>query len=132
MESWITLGCGYVVATAQDCLSEIDEGCYMLTATIRSRVEPELKEEATRILESCGLDLSTAIRLFLNNVVVAKGLPFDILPNPTTIAAMEEARKLSARFSSSDEFFDELEGKNVSKERRKKAAKLDADKPRRP
>ncbi|WP_414650367.1 type II toxin-antitoxin system RelB/DinJ family antitoxin [Duganella sp.] len=72
----------------------------MLTATIRSRVEPELKEEATRILESCGLDLSTAIRLFLNNVVVAKGLPFDILPNPTTIAAMEEARKLSARFSS--------------------------------
>lgn len=104
----------------------------MLTATIRSRVEPELKEEATRILESCGLDLSTAIRLFLNNVVVAKGLPFDISPNPTTVAAMEEARKLSAHFSSSDEFFDELEGKNVSKERRKKAARLDADKPKRP
>ncbi|MEO5935492.1 MAG: type II toxin-antitoxin system RelB/DinJ family antitoxin [Duganella sp.] len=63
------------------------------------------------------------MRLFLNNVVVTKGLPFDISPNPTTVAAMEEARKLSARFSSSEEFFVELEGKNVSKERRKKAAK---------
>lgn len=103
----------------------------MLTATIRSRVEPELKEEATRILESCGLDLSTAIRLFLNNVVVAKGLPFDILPNPTTVSAMEEARKLSARFSSPEKFFDELEDKNVSKERREKTPKLDAGKPKR-
>ncbi|USX22368.1 type II toxin-antitoxin system RelB/DinJ family antitoxin [Oxalobacteraceae bacterium OTU3REALA1] len=103
----------------------------MLTATIRSRIEPELKEEATRILESCGLDLSTAIRLFLNNVVVAKGLPFDISPNPTTVAAMEEARKLSARFSSPKEFFDELEGKNASKEGRKKVSKPDAGKSKR-
>ncbi len=79
----------------------------MLTTTIRSRVSPELKEEATRILKSCGFDLSTAIRLFLANVVVAKGLPFDIGPNPTTVAAMEEARKLSARFNRPEEFFDE-------------------------
>ena len=87
--------------------SEINEGFYMLTVTIRFRVSAELKKEATRMLESCGLDLSTAIRLFLNNVVVQKGLPFDILPNPTTVAAMEEARKLSARFNCPEEFFDE-------------------------
>lgn len=98
----------------------------MLTATIRSRVEPELKNEATKILEACGLDLSTAIRLFLNNVVVTKGLPFDIVPNPTTVAAMEEARQLSARFSSPEELFNELEGKNVGKEGRKKVTKRDA------
>ena len=95
----------------------------MLTATIRSRVEPELKTEAIRILEACGLDLSTAIRLFLNNVVVAKGLPFDINPNPATIAAMEEARQLSARFSSPEELFNELEGKNVGEKGRKKIVK---------
>jgi hypothetical protein len=65
--------------------------------------------------------------------VVAKGLPFDIAPNPTTVAAMEEARKLSARFSSPEEFFDELEDKNASEEGqgRKKISKPHAGKPKR-
>ena len=103
----------------------------MLTATIRSRVEPEIKEEATRILEACGLDLSSAIRLFLNNVVVAKGLPFDLAPNATTIAAMEEAVKLSARFSSPEQFFDELEGKNAAQEARENSAKSGAGRAKR-
>lgn len=98
----------------------------MLTATIRSRVEPELKDEATKILQACGLDLSTAIRLFLNNVVVAKGLPFDIAPNPATIAAMEKARQLSARFSSPEELFNELEGKDDGEKGRKKIAERGA------
>jgi DNA-damage-inducible protein J len=84
----------------------------MLTTTIRSRIEPELKEDAEKILKACGLDMSTAIRLFLNRVVVAKGLPFEVTPNAKTIAAMEEARRLSARFSSPDELFEELEGTN--------------------
>jgi DNA-damage-inducible protein J len=60
----------------------------MLSTTIRSRVEPELKREATEILNACGLDLSTAIRLFLHHVVASNGLPFEVTPNEKTIAAM--------------------------------------------
>jgi DNA-damage-inducible protein J len=92
----------------------------MLTATIRSRIEPELKDDAERILKACGLDMSTAIRLFLNSVVVHKGLPFDVTPNDKTIAAMEEARRLSARFNSPDELFEELEGTNDGQKERQK------------
>lgn len=92
----------------------------MLTTTIRSRVEPELKNDAVEILNACGLDLSTAIRLFLRSVVAAKGLPFEVAPNPATIAAMEEARTLSARFESAEALFTELGDVNAPQKARRK------------
>ena len=35
------------------------------TTDVRSRIEPEIKDRATAVLASCGLNLSDAIRLFL-------------------------------------------------------------------
>jgi len=86
------------------------------TAEIRSRIEPVLKKQSADILADLGLDFSTAIRLFLRQVVEVKGIPFDVQsPNKKTIAAMSEAREISksrkARFGSSQELFDELERK---------------------
>jgi len=80
-------------------------------AEIRSRIEPDLKEDATRILASCGLNVSDAIRLFLRQVVAQNGLPFEVkAPNAATIAAMEEANTGNLpRFSSVQELFDDLE-----------------------
>jgi len=43
----------------------------MLTSEIRSRVEPELKDEAQAVLGRVGLNISDAIRLFLRQVVAA-------------------------------------------------------------
>jgi DNA-damage-inducible protein J len=80
-------------------------------AEIRSRIEPDLKEDATRVLASCGLNVSDAIRLFLRQVVAQNGLPFEVkAPNAVTRAAMEEADsgKLP-RFGSIQELFDDLE-----------------------
>jgi DNA-damage-inducible protein J len=80
-------------------------------AEIRSRIEPELKENATRVLASCGLNVSDAVRLFLRQVVAQNGLPFEVkAPNALTRAAMEEADsgKLP-RFGSVQELFDDLE-----------------------
>jgi len=51
---------------------------YPKVAEIRSRIEPDLKENATRVLASCGLNVSDAIRLFLRQVVVHNGLPFEV------------------------------------------------------
>lgn len=83
----------------------------MKSAEIRSRIEPDLKEGATRVLADCGLNLSDAIRLFLRQVVVNNGLPFEVkIPNAATRAAMEEARSNSLpRYKSADELFDDLE-----------------------
>jgi DNA-damage-inducible protein J len=89
------------------------------TAVVRSRIEPAVKVRAERVLQHCGLDLSTAIRLFLGQVVALRGLPFEVkVPNATTIAAMEEARTMTAaRFGSAKELFDDLEGKTSRAEK---------------
>ena len=80
-------------------------------AEIRSRIEPDLKENATRVLASCGLNVSDAIRLFLRQVVAQNGLPFEVkAPNAVTRAAMEEADSDNLpRFGSVQELFDDLE-----------------------
>lgn len=80
-------------------------------AEIRSRIEPDLKENATRVLASCGLNVSDAVRLFLRQVVAQNGLPFEVkAPNVVTRAAMEEADSGNLpRFDSVQELFDDLE-----------------------
>jgi DNA-damage-inducible protein J len=95
----------------------------MLTSEIRSRIEPELKEEAQNVLGRVGLNISDAIRLFLRQVVVVKGLPFEVreVPNAATQAAMLEARQTRARYDSAKDLFHELEGKRPKKKRARKA-----------
>lgn len=82
-------------------------------AEIRSRIEPDLKDEATRVLAACGLNLSDAIRLFLHQVVARNGLPFAVkapTPNALTRAAMQEADNANLpRFETAQELFDDLE-----------------------
>lgn len=65
----------------------------MLTVDVRARVEPELKREAAAVLEAAGLDVSTAIRLFLRSVVEKGGLPMELpRANPTTLTAIRDAK----------------------------------------
>jgi DNA-damage-inducible protein J len=85
----------------------------MLDTEIRSRIDPDLKEHAQRVLDACGLNLSDAIRLFLRQVVAQQGLPFEVkVPNATTRAAMTEARQIRARYDTAKDLFDDLEGKS--------------------
>ena len=91
----------------------------MKSSEIRIRIEPELKEGASRALAECGLNLSDAIRLFLLQVVVQNGLPFEVkVPNAVTRAAMDEVSgKLLPRFESANELFDDLEKAATNKAR---------------
>lgn len=94
------------------------------TTDVRSRIEPEIKERATEVLASCGLNLSDAIRLFLRQVVAHEGLPFEVkIPNATTLAAMHEARSMrKTDFNSAQALFDDLD-KNSKAKTRKTTAK---------
>lgn len=50
----------------------------MKDAVVRARIHVELKAKAARVLAACGLELSDAIRLFLQQVVAHQGVPFEI------------------------------------------------------
>jgi DNA-damage-inducible protein J len=97
----------------------------MLTSEIRSRIEPDLKDEAQAVLSRVGLNISDAIRLFLRQVVVARGLPFELreTPNATTQAAMLEARQTRARYDTAKDLNDGVEGKRPKKKRAHKAVR---------
>ena len=47
-------------------------------AYIRTRIDPELKEASEHILHQLGLSTAEAIRLFLAQVTLRNGLPFDV------------------------------------------------------
>lgn len=65
---------------------------------INARVEPKLKASASRTLKKVGMTTSDAITLFLHQVVLHQGLPFDVrVPNAETVKAMKEMRNLNTR-----------------------------------
>ena len=56
------------------------------SSSVYTRVEPELKEQAEQVLAKLGLPMANAINLFLRQVVLQKGIPFDIkLPQRTPL-----------------------------------------------
>ena len=60
---------------------------------IQIRVDNDLKEEAIAVYEKMGLDLSTAIRLFLKKTVQVGTLPFDVRVDPDAARRVDEAFK---------------------------------------
>ena len=48
------------------------------TSSIYTRVEPEIKEQAEQILSKLGIPVANAVNLFLHQVVLRKGIPFDV------------------------------------------------------
>jgi addiction module RelB/DinJ family antitoxin len=61
------------------------------TSNVFARVEPEIKTQAEVVLNQLGIPMSNAIGLFLRQVIMQRGIPFEMkLPNrePVSIGAM--------------------------------------------
>jgi DNA-damage-inducible protein J len=68
------------------------------TGYITARVEPKLKESAGRVLSRIGVSTSDAITMFLRQVVMRQGMPFDVaVPNARTRRAIEELESPAKR-----------------------------------
>ncbi|MCD8116412.1 MAG: type II toxin-antitoxin system RelB/DinJ family antitoxin [Oscillospiraceae bacterium] len=48
------------------------------TSNIFARVEPDLKEQAEQILGELGIPMSNAVSMFLKQVVLQRGIPFEM------------------------------------------------------
>lgn len=79
------------------------------SATVRARVEPALKEEADAILQDLGLSASDLISMTLKQLVMRKGIPFDVrIPNAETIEAINEPVEGLKRYVSSDDMMSDI------------------------
>ena len=66
----------------------------MANSMVQVRVDEQLKEDVTTIYEELGMDLPTAIRIFLKRSVQEKGIPFsmkltDIQRSNKAVSAMQ-------------------------------------------
>ncbi|MBN1617825.1 type II toxin-antitoxin system RelB/DinJ family antitoxin [Candidatus Dojkabacteria bacterium] len=82
------------------------------TATIQARIDPDTKSKAQDILSKLNLSMSEAISLFLTQVTLNRGIPFDIkIPNELTAETLTKSENHIDlhEVSSVDELFQELD-----------------------
>ncbi|MBR3534753.1 MAG: type II toxin-antitoxin system RelB/DinJ family antitoxin [Oscillospiraceae bacterium] len=48
------------------------------TSNVFARVEPEIKDQAEEILDQLGIPMSNAIGMFLRQVIIHNGIPFEM------------------------------------------------------
>lgn len=69
----------------------------MSTATLNIRTDSEVKEQADAVFKELGMNMSTAVNVFLRQAIREKGMPFNVTlnkPNSETLAAMKEAEQI--------------------------------------
>lgn len=70
----------------------------MESTNLNIRTDKEVKIAAERIFEELGLNMTTAVNIFLRQTIRENGIPFELklnVPNDVTAAAIEEGRKLA-------------------------------------
>ncbi len=87
------------------------------STNINVRVDTELKEQADQLFADLGMNMSTAITIFLKTAVRCEGIPFEIrrfMPNEETRAALAEYESMKKdraaykRYDSFDSLMDEV------------------------
>ena len=59
------------------------EDLKMTTSSLQIRIDPNLRKEAEALFSNAGLDMSSAIRLFLRQSVIRRRLPFEVITEST-------------------------------------------------
>lgn len=85
-------------------------------STIQIRIDAKTKRESRKVLDEIGLDMSSAVKILLRNIVITKSFPlelrtvngFTIREEKLMLADAEEARKNGKRYTDLDELFKDL------------------------
>lgn len=88
-------------------------------STIQIRIDEKTKKSAKKVLDKIGMDMSSAVKVYLKQIVITQGLPFPLLTeNGLTIQqeqeilkASEEAKKginVSGPFETAEDFIKSL------------------------
>ena len=87
------------------------------TTNISIRMDKSLKEQADKLFEELGMNISTAFNIFVRQSLRDECIPFKISleqPNKETVKAMLEAKEIAKDknvkgYNNVDEFFKDLE-----------------------
>ena len=84
-------------------------------ATVTARVDENVKKEAETLFKKMGLNMSTAMNLFLKKCILEQGIPFELkVPNRENRKAMQEtddilSGKIEKKgYNSAEELFEDL------------------------
>ena len=68
------------------------------TTNLSIRMDKDLKEQADMLFSELGMNMTTALNIFVRQSVRQGKIPFEIslnVPNAETVAAMEEAERIA-------------------------------------
>lgn len=90
--------------------------CVMETVATNIRIDKQLKEQSSQILEGLGLSLSGAINMFLRQIILQDGIPFKVeypKPSRSLKKAIKEGEKLindpkAKTYKTPQELWDEI------------------------
>ncbi len=71
----------------------------MVTTNLNIRTDKVIKEQAEQIFNELGLNMTTAINMFLRTTIREQGIPFELklnMPNETTEEAIKEGKRMMA------------------------------------
>ncbi len=84
----------------------------MAQTTLQVRLEEDLKKNAETVFSDCGIDMSSAIRLFLKQSIIRGGIPFKIktdpLYHPSNLRKLRESRAQLLQGQTVSKTIDEL------------------------
>ena len=79
-------------------------------------IDAEVKDKAQKLFAEFGMDLSTAINIFLKQAIYERSIPFTIrreLPNETTLRAMDDAENDESMYGPFDSVAEMMEALNA-------------------
>ncbi|WP_062122719.1 type II toxin-antitoxin system RelB/DinJ family antitoxin [Streptococcus cristatus] len=85
----------------------------MSKTSMSIRLDSEVKEQAQQVFNSLGMDMTTAINIFLRQAIQYQGLPFDVRLDESkklmeVLADLDQNRNMSQSFGSVSDLMEDL------------------------
>ncbi|MBQ7502461.1 type II toxin-antitoxin system RelB/DinJ family antitoxin [bacterium] len=81
-----------------------------MSSMLQVRIDDDLKTQAAMVYEQLGIDLSTAVRMFLKKSVAVNGIPFELRNDISAkgAAALENMRATAEKNGTAEMPLDEI------------------------
>ena len=85
----------------------------MSKTSMSIRLDSEVKEQAQQVFNHLGMDMTTAINIFLRQAIQYQGLPFDVKIDENrkllqVVTDVEQNRNMSRSFESASDLMEDL------------------------